>query len=407
MASLSISIENNDLNSRDANASAGETRKESVLQTKTLVGGVGIIERIFDEWTDLCEEGASNEPFFRPEWFAAFVKNFEKEILLVTVRRGEKLRTVLPLVKKKEMLHGVPVKKLQAIFNLQTQRFDLIHGADETEREEIVKAVWKEIKKQSKWNVLEMRLVKKDSWLNDLLALAESENYRTGIWQMDGAPFVTLPQSDDKEKSIETYFKGLSKNRRQLLKKKRRYLEELGRVEFVVTRGYSAELMQKYFELESNGWKGRAGTSVTADKKAARLHDDFARAVAARNALFIDELKLNSQTIAMYISIMYDRQTIGWKMSYDEKYARFSPGNLLFIEVLNNCMKNGSSELDQLSPATYNKNLWASGEREHAAFYVFQRGITGALLWRWKFSFISYLRKFKHPKPVKTVEFAK
>ena len=372
-----------------------ETVQKLIFQSAILIGGVEIIEQIFAEWTALCEEGASNEPFFRPEWFAAFVKNFEAEIMLLTVRRDGKLRAVLPLMLKKGTLHGIPVRKLQAVFNLQTQRFDLIHGADEGERQEIIKALWKEIKKQSNWDILEIRLVKKESWLNELLAVAKSENYQTGVWQMDSAPFVTLPQSDDKEKLIKEYFKGLSKNRRQLLKKKRRYLEALGTVELVITRGYAAKLMQKYFDVEAQSWKGRGGTAVTCDKNALDLHDDFARAVAAKNALFIYELKLNNQTIAMYISIMYDKQTIGWKMSYDEKYARFSPGNLLFIEVLNNCMKNDSPELDQLSPATYNKNLWASGAYEHAAFYIFQRGIIGSLLWRWKFSVISRLRRFK------------
>ena len=403
MASNIISFEIEKSSWIDESAKDKISQKQ-VFQSEVLIGGIEIIERIFADWTDLCEEGASNNPFLRPEWFTAFVKNFESEIMLLTVRREGKLRAVLPLVLKKETLHGVPVRKLQAVFNLQTQRFDLIHGADETERQEIIKTLWQEIKKQPKWDVLEMRLVKKDSWLNDLLTLAASENHQTGLWQMDSAPFVILPQSDDKENLIKAYFKGLSKNRRQLLKKKRRYLDELGNVEFVATRGYSTELIQKYFELESKGWKERAGTSVTFDQKTAQMHDDFARNVAAKNALFIYELKLNNQTIAMYISIMYDRQTIGWKMSYDEEYARFSPGNLLFMEVLNNCMRNGSYELDQLSPATYNKTLWASGEYEHAAFYIFQRGILGSLFWIWKFFIVSYLRKFKNRKPIKATK---
>lgn len=363
--------------------------------TELLIGGIEIIGKIFAEWTILCEEGASNSPFLRPEWFVAFVKNFEKEVELITVRRDGKLRAILPLVKKNGTLHGIPVKKLQAVYNLQTQNFDLIHGADETERKEIVEALWKEIKKQKNWQVLELRQVKKDSWLNDLIALAESENYKTGVWGMDGSPFVSLPQGDDKEQLIENYSQGLSKNRRQLLKKKMRALEKLGKVEFVTTRGYQADLMQKYFELEAKSWKGREGTAVTNDERAAKLHDEFAREVAAKDALFIYELKLNGKTIAMYLSIMYDRQTIGWKMSFDEEYARFSPGNLLFKEVLNDCMRNGSPELDQLSPATYNKKLWASGEYEQVAFYIFQRGLIGSLLWRWKFSVINYLRKFK------------
>jgi CelD/BcsL family acetyltransferase involved in cellulose biosynthesis len=396
MSSIEILLESNRIITQEKSRLI-EIPRES-FQTEILSGGVESIEKIFDDWIELCEEAACNEPFFRPEWFVAFVENFEKEIQLLTVRRGGKLRAVLPLVKRKGNLHGVPVKSLEAVYNLNTQRFDLIHGADETERKEIVKAVWKEIKGQPKWRILEMRLVKKDSWLNDLLALAESENYRTGVWQMDSAPFIELPQAENKEKLIEEYFKGSRKHQRQELNRRLRRLKELGEVEFVVTRGYSQELMQTYFELEAKGWKGRGGTAVTDDERVSKLHHDFARAVAAKNALFIYELKLDGKTIAMSANIIYGKQAVHWKTSYDEEYSRYSPGNLLFREFLSDCIRKDLSEIDFLSPAAAYKKFWASGEREHAAFYVFQPGVLGSLLWNWKFQLINSLRKFKNKR---------
>ncbi len=404
MSSLSVSIENNQLNLMDEKSSVAEAGKTAVLETEILTGGGEIIEKLSAEWTALCEEGAGNEPFLRPEWFAAFVKNFENEIILLTVRRDKKLRAVLPLMRETGTLHGVPARKLQAVFNLQTQRFDLIHGADEGERAEIVKTVWREIKKLQKWDVLEMRLVKKDSWFQDLLKLAENENYRTGIWQMDGAPFVKLPQGDDKEKLIEEHFKGIKKRFWQDLDRRLRRLKELGKVEFVVTRRYSPELMRRFFELEARGWKGREKTAAASDARSEKLHDDFARAVAAKNELFIYELKFDGKTIAMSVNIMYDQKTIFWKTSFDENYRRFSPGNLVVREFLADCIRMGSTELDMLSPATDYKKVWASGEREHAAFYVFQQSITGFLLWKWKFSVISRLREIKNKKPPKPAE---
>ena len=376
-----------------AESSALET---SVCTAATLAGGAQVIEEIAAEWTALCEEGASREPFFRPEWFRAFVKNFEPEILLLTVRKNGKLRALLPLVKKRELLHGLPVTKLSAVFNLQSQRFDLIHGADESEKDEILTALWRELKRQSKWSVFETRLVYRTSWLADLLRLAARENHRTGVWEMDAAPFVALPQGADKKALLENYFKNLSKNRRKLLSKNLRHLQEIGNVEFCVTRGFSQELIDRYFALEARSWKARAGTDVTSDQRIARLHEDFARECAAQNALFIHELKLDGKTIAMYLSIAFEEpRTTGWKMSFDEDYARFSPGNVLFKEVLSECMRRNSAELDMLSPANYNKNLFASGAREHAAFYIFQKGARGALLHFWKFSAVNFLRKIR------------
>lgn len=398
MASSPVTLKKNSLDLKLRHSPITRVRKDSVLQTEIRSGGVEIIEKISGEWTELCDEGASVEPFLRPQWFTALVKNFEKRILLITARRGGKLRAVLPLLKEKASLHGVPARKLQAVFNLNTQLFDLIHGADESEKKEIVEAVWKKLKEQSEWDVLEFRMARKDCWLRDLIESAENENYRTGVWQMGSAPFVNLPQGKDKEKLVEENYKALKKRFRQDLDRRFRRLKETGKVEFVVTRGYSAELMRRYFDLEAGSWKGRGGTAAACDARVVGLHEDFARSLAAENALTFYELKLDGKTIAMSINITFNRKMTFWKTAFDEKYARFSPGNLVVREFVADAVRNDSIELDMLGPASEYKKVWATGERELAAFYVFQRGFRGWLLRRWKFSVIGYLRKFKRVK---------
>ena len=404
MTTVDVLLENNSQIPASEKTRAIEKYEKLPFQTEIKIGGAEVIEKISDEWTALCEEGASNTPFFRPEWFTAFVTNFEKEILLLTVRRNGNLRAVLPLIKKTGNLHGIPARKLQSVFNLQTQRFDLIHGTDETEREEIIKAIWNEIKNLMRWHVLEFRLIEKESWLKDLLIVAEKENYLTGIWEMDGAPFVILPQGDDKDKIFKEFYSSLKRRFRQDLKRRLARLKEEGEVEFVKTHGYQQKLMEKYLDLEARSWKGRAGTAAACDPIATKLQDDFARAVAEKNAFYIYELKFNGETIAMSLNIMYDWKTVFWKTSFDEKYRRFSPGNLLIKEFLADAVRNNSTELDMLSPATDYKLIWASGVREHVAFYIFQPRLYGSLLWNWKFSLIKRLRKYKNKTSQKSAK---
>jgi|CXWL01.1.fsa_nt_gi CelD/BcsL family acetyltransferase involved in cellulose biosynthesis len=374
-----------------------------VLNTEVLTGRSETIDTLSAEWAELCDEGASNEPFLRPEWFSTFVRNFENEIDILTVRREGKLRAVLPIVARRANLHGIPVRKLQAVYNLNTQRFDLIHGADETEKAAIVRAVWRKVREIPGWDVFEARLVKKESWLSDVLALAAGENYQTGIWPMDSAPYITLPRSEDKQQSLDDFFRGPRKHLRQELDRRLRRLKELGSVEFEVTFSSDPDLMATYFDLESNGWKGRRGTAATDDPLVARMHEEFASEIAARGALLVYEMKLAGKTIAMSLNIKDGDRTIHWKTSYDEHYARYSPGNLLFRKLLSDCIFNGSTEIDLLSPSTANKRSWASGERDHVAFYIFQRGFFGSLLWKWKFSVIGGLREFKIRLPKKMV----
>lgn len=73
---------------------------------KALSGGVEMIEPIAEEWRALCAEGPCDQPFFRPEWIAAYARAFapEKKLLLVTARVGGRLRAVLSLVEEWALL---------------------------------------------------------------------------------------------------------------------------------------------------------------------------------------------------------------------------------------------------------------------------------------------------------------
>ncbi len=368
-----------------------------MFTTDVLKGNSEMIDGLSAEWAELCEEGPCNEPFLRPEWFSTFVKNFENEIDIITVRRDGKLRAILPVIKKRGHLHGIPVRKLQAVYNLNTQRFGLIHGADKAEKAPITKVIWESLRDRSPWDVFEARLVKRDSWLAEVLMHAAKENHKTGIWEMDSAPYIALPETG--QRSLEQFFRGSRKHLRQELDRRLRRLKEVGAVEFVVTSTATPEQMTTYFELESKGWKGRRGTAVTDDPVVARVTQEFASKMADRRTLFVYELKLDGRTIAMSLNIRDEGRTTHWKTSYDEEYARYSPGNLLFRELLNDCIRHGSPEIDFLSPSTPNKRAWASGEREHVGFYIFQRCLFGSLLSRWKFFLAAGLRNFRLKMP--------
>ena len=42
-------------------------------------GGVEIVDRLANEWRELCIKGSQNQPFFRPEWIAAVLSAFESK----------------------------------------------------------------------------------------------------------------------------------------------------------------------------------------------------------------------------------------------------------------------------------------------------------------------------------------
>jgi CelD/BcsL family acetyltransferase involved in cellulose biosynthesis len=128
------------------------------------------------------------------------------------------------------------------------------------------------------------------------------------------------------------------------------------------------------------------------DAQAARLHHEFASLIADAGKLRIYELTLDGQAIAMSLNILDGGRVFHWKTTYDEEFAKFSPGNLLFRRLLEDAVAEGLDEIDLLSPSTANKRVWATGEREHAAFYIMRPSMIGRLAWIWKFGVIDRFR---------------
>jgi len=358
------------------------------------IGQITTISEVSAEWTAVCDEGATSLPFLRPEWFTAFADSFGEKIEVLSTKKETGLTSILPLMSASGSLHGVPVRILRSAHNLNTPRFDLIHTVDPNSRRESTRDLWDSIKNDKSWDVLEFRLVPHDSWLHDILHLADNDGHRTGVWEMDGAPFVSIPIGDTVDDALERYFSGSRKRFKKELDRRLRRLQEIGRVEFCVTDQYDAATMKTFFDVESSGWKGREGTAASNDPNVVRLHEDFASSLAERRALSIYQLKLDDTTIAISLNILFDDKIAHWKTAYDETFSQYAPGNLLFRELLRNGIRDGISEIDMLSPALPYKLVWSTGVREHSALYVFRKGLVGKLLWAWKFKFALYLRRF-------------
>jgi CelD/BcsL family acetyltransferase involved in cellulose biosynthesis len=115
----------------------------------------------------------------------------------------------------------------------------------------------------------------------------------------------------------------------------RRRLGEAGRVEFAVACSASdvAQALQRFLALESQGWKGAAGTALVQSA----AHRGFAEialdALARRGEATIAELRLDERVVASTIMLRSGDRAWSWKIAYDEGMARFSPGLQAMTEV--------------------------------------------------------------------------
>jgi CelD/BcsL family acetyltransferase involved in cellulose biosynthesis len=115
----------------------------------------------------------------------------------------------------------------------------------------------------------------------------------------------------------------------------RRRLGEVGRAEFAVAHAPSdvAPALQRFLALESQGWKGAAGTALIQSTAHRGFAERALDALAHRGEATITELALDERVVASVVALRSADRVWSWKMAYDEGMARFSPGLQAMTEV--------------------------------------------------------------------------
>jgi CelD/BcsL family acetyltransferase involved in cellulose biosynthesis len=360
-----------------------KTTVEAKPVAKAFSGGVEIIERFADEWRELCAEGPCDQPFFRPEWIESYLRAFEpqKRLLIITAHVNGRLRALLPLVEGRALFHGLPVRMLRSPTNVHSCRFDLAHGAGQ-DIPAAVRAIWQLLRERRSWDLIELSLVPKGGASERLLGLANSDGHLTGQWDMSPGPYIELPEQVT---TLEAAIKHTSSKFRYSVRRRQRKLEEEGGLRLISTTEADPTELERFYQLESTGWKGEEGTAIACAAETRMFYDGVARSATRFGYLSLYRLDCGDRTVAMHYGLNYGGRYFLLKPAYDEHFSHGAPGHVITSEVLRELLAQGVKEFDFLMPQMEWKREWATAARPHAFCYIFARSFIGRALHTYKF----------------------
>lgn len=141
--------------------------------------------------------------------------------------------------------------------------------------------------------------------------------------------------------SAEDYLaRALGARHRSELRRQRRQLERQGALQLRrLAPGEDVRpWVRAYLELEAAGWKGRSGTALARDAGDRAFFEAMCERMHARGLLAFDALELEGRPIAMACSLKgspdQDACEYVFKITYDERFARQSPGMQLQLALL-------------------------------------------------------------------------
>ena len=173
-----------------------------------------------------------------------------------------------------------------------------------------------------------------------LVAACERERRRVQFMRQSARP--VLNKTCNVEALLQTR---ISSRRRADWRRVRRRLDALGNFEIKLLP-ISEVLVDQFLTMEAAGWKATArdGGAMRNKEYRAVFFKDVVMRGSKRSQMQCIGAVLNGRPIAMAFQMRSRGQMFGFKTAYDEHYSAYSPGVLMFIDLLRRISADPSIE---------------------------------------------------------------
>lgn len=281
-------------------------------------------------WRDLAGRSLEPNPFFEPGCLipAARHQSFGAGIKLVVAEDDERFYACLPVrsvSRWRQLPYKIVTTQVRRMTYLGTPLVDAERGL------EAVRAVLTslvEVRKTGGSRVLVIQELTegpvaslyRDAASSLGLPLIVFESFERGCLQRK------TPPAHETAHSPKTY--------RNLQRKRRNLGKELGGDAEVVDVGTDPRAIDEYIALEASGYKADNGVAMATVPGESEYFTEMCSRFAAEGRLHLLSLTDGRKSAAMIAWIRGGDSLFQFKWSYDEKYAKHSPGLILHTEAL-------------------------------------------------------------------------
>ncbi len=369
------------------------------LTVETLTGGLELFAQLGDEWREFLDRVQNDSPYWRPEWILAALRAYspQAKVVIVTVRQRGSLCALLPLVQERGKFAGLPARKLRAPLTTVGVGVDIPCAATDSEQPDseqdaAIALIWKALKAKKGWDVLELPSVFEGAAIERLSALAEKDAHRTGNWTIPLIAFFAIPQGPTAKKDLEKYPR--HPKLRSKVRQRETKLAALGSVRLLRTEKDGARDLQRFYDMEAAGWKGKEKSAIISDPRSHQFFDEVTREAEKSGHLCLYTLELDGKAIAAHIGFTYRGRYWAAKSTYDENYRDYAPGHLIVKAILQDCSERGISEYVMGIREDW-KMEWTQDVRKRSYQCIFNRGLWPRALHATRFSLRPRLSRLK------------
>lgn len=337
------------------------------------INELGKFEKLRTIWDFLANKQGAYTPFLCFDWFKMWLGLFLKDnkLLILLVYKGDQLVAIAPFLLLREKFKSITVKKIELIGNVYSPARNFIFGdINDEEKKECLSEIFEYLFNYfSLWDAIEFcPLLEEDKNCEILQQVILEKGYKKSKelydknWYLNGINY-----------SAEEYLKKRPHAFRNSLRKRRRKIEELGRLEFKMIKDSENidKYMDCYYDVYARSWKKREDIGPT-------FHRALAGLAAAKGWLRLGILFLNDIPVAALFCIVSNKVGFFLKVSYDKKYKEYGLGNIIHYETIRHMIDHDRIESIDLGAGSEEfKKMWVSESREMKRILLFNNSIKG------------------------------
>jgi CelD/BcsL family acetyltransferase involved in cellulose biosynthesis len=310
------------------------------------IGRVEEFERLAFEWDALVRAMPRPSPFFLHAWLKAWSCHYGEgaELTVHVARRGGRLVGALPLLVRRHL----GLRTARFLGGRQSALGDLLlaHGEDGATASALVDRI------PASADLLDVYGLPTRS------RLAETLGPSLGVTQRVEAPVLDLTRGWETVYGAKTNSK-----KRNLHRRRRRQLGEVGRLEVVVARRLEDLLaaLEDAFRLHDLRWEGRPDGSGFASPTGRPFQREAIAALAALDVPRIVLLRLDGRAVAFHYYFAFEGCMYVHRLAFDPALARLSPGLVNTLDTLEAASEEGLTRVEFLGGAERYKTELADG----------------------------------------------
>lgn len=308
----------------------------SAVELSTLTA-IEDFDEVGPEWDELVRAMPRPSPFLLHSWLSTWWKVYgsDAELAVHVARRDGELVAALPLFVRRWL--GLSVTSFVGGGQSALADMLLAPHADPTAASRLVQ-----------------RLSDRGAGYLDVYGLPQSSRLHAALGrklqlvERIEAPVLDLTPSWD-----EVYAEKTSSKKRNLHRRRRRQLGELGRLETHVARSVDELLpaLEESFRLHALRWEGRPDGSGFATVLGRRFHRDAIVALAEQDVPRIVLLTLDGRAIAFHYYFALEGGMYVHRLGFDPSLARYSPGLVNTLDTIEAAAAEGLTRVEYLGGA--------------------------------------------------------